>query len=264
MAQNRKQALFLVPGIALGSTYPTLTLSCASVTRPESLSEIAASTAPRDPYGLTSLTEKRVDNRGQGHEPLYGTRNFRAVLAGRLYRGGANNRYHRDSPRDNRNPLASSALKNLCEEGFESAVYLYSTNFSSAPTKVDCVRRGDAKPNTLIYQSLSPYRESHVREMLVATQTRLRQPSAGPAYFHCWNGWHASGLISAYALRQFCGMSGAQAVRYWDLNTDGNHRDPAFEKLRKQIRDFVPYSDLVLAPREKEAFCLPLTRTTAQ
>ena len=39
---------------------------------------------------------------------------------------------------------------------------------------------------------------------------------------HCWNGWHASGYISALSLRQFCGVSGSDAVAYWIRNTDNN------------------------------------------
>src|SRR5688572_20250145 len=60
--------------------------------------------AAGDRYGLPSATRKLVDNRGNGYENLYGTRNFRSVLANRLYRGGANNSYNRYGSRSNTNP----------------------------------------------------------------------------------------------------------------------------------------------------------------
>jgi hypothetical protein len=80
-------------------------------------------------YGLDDVFEKKTDNRGEGFEQLYGTRNFRVVLTGVVYRGGANNKWHRNDRRDNRNPLPEDGLENLCEEGFGRVYYLYETNF---------------------------------------------------------------------------------------------------------------------------------------
>jgi hypothetical protein len=219
-----------------------------------------ASDAATEPYPLPNTNQKLVNDHGDGFEPLYGTRNVRAVLAGTLYRGGANNKYFRYGVRDNRNPLPDLGLQNLCEEGFSTAVYLYSTNYETAPKKVDCVNRRTGASHTLKYEQIGPYNEASVRELLSIVYRKLKNPTEGPAYFHCWNGWHASGLISAYTLRQFCGVSGAEAVSYWDANTDGNNTDPAFATIRKNIRDFTPYSDLQLTSAERAAVCLPLTR----
>ena len=52
--------------------------------------------------------------------------------------------------------------------------------------------------------------------------------SVGPVYLHCWNGWHASGYISALILKQFCGMSDIEATAYWDLGTDGANTSPRY------------------------------------
>src|SRR4051812_16425061 len=67
-------------------------------------------------YNLPNSSAKLVDNYGNGYEDLYGTRNVRAVLSGILYRGGANNYYHKVEPRDNHNPLPDDGLENLCKE----------------------------------------------------------------------------------------------------------------------------------------------------
>jgi hypothetical protein len=228
------------------------TPASAAVSVPERL-------APKDPYLLRSSNQKLVDNRGNGYDDLYGIRNFRAVLAGVMYRGGANNKFNRYGARDNHNPLPDLGLQNLCKEGFDTAVYLYSDNFETAPPKVDCVDRRTGKPNSLEYVQIGPYNEPAIRKLLSIVHRKIKDRSEGPAYFHCWNGWHASGLISAYALRQFCGVSGTEAVKYWNLNTDGYDDEPAFEKIRKRIRDFVPYTDLALTAEEKKSLCLPMT-----
>src|SRR4051812_44782708 len=54
---------------------------------------------------VKDLNTKWVNNIGNGDDSLYGVRNFRVVLYGVYYRGGANNYYHRDHPRSNMNPL---------------------------------------------------------------------------------------------------------------------------------------------------------------
>lgn len=215
-----------------------------------------------DRYALHSTHDKLVDNHGDGYENLYGVRNLRVVLANVLYRGGANNAFNRYGKRDNSNPLPTLGLENLCKEGFDTAVYLYATNYGKAPKKVDCVNRKTGKPNTLVYEQISPYNEKSIREALTLVYKKVKERSAAPVYFHCWNGWHASGLISAYSLRQFCGMSGADAVKYWDLNTDGNNDEPAFKKIRADIQAFVPYADYQLAPDERKELCLPMTTST--
>ncbi len=211
---------------------------------------------------MRSSHERLIDNRGEGHEPLYGVRNFRSVLANTFYRGGGNNATNRYGKRPNRNPLPIQGLENLCREGFSTAVYMYSEGYADAPKKVNCTDRRTGKNHTLDYLQMGPYKEANIREMLQLIHRKVKESATGspisPVYYHCWNGWHASGLISAYSLRQFCGYSGAQAIEYWNLNTDGNDRDPNFEKLRKQMREFKPYADLELTAAERARICLPM------
>jgi hypothetical protein len=209
----------------------------------------------RGRYSLSSAAQKLVDNHGDGFEPLYGTRNVRAVLNGVMYRGGANNAYHRTHSRNNQNPLPDDGLLNLCQEGFSTAIYLYTTNYNGAPHSVDCTMRGGGA-NRLEYRQLSIISASNaeIHDFLQLVMSRLTDNSSGPIYAHCWNGWHASGLISAYTLRQFCGFSGEQAVAYWNQNTDGNDGS-SYEGLRSKIRAFVPYGDLALSQSQKSIIC---------
>ena len=218
--------------------------------------EEAAGGAHRERYPLKTASEKLVDNQGNGFEKLYGVRNFRAVLNGVYYRGGANNVYNKHGKRKNSNPLPAAGLENLCEEGFSQAVYLYSTNFSGAPKSVRC-RDFQGNENVLTYSQISPlsYRREDQRELLTLIHDRIRDPRRGPIYDHCWNGWHASGFVAAITLRQFCGFTKEQAVAYWNLNTDGNNKSPGYNKVRNQISAFQPFADLDISEAERAAIC---------
>lgn len=180
-------------------------------------------------YPLPDRDAKLVDNRGRGYEALAGTRNFRYVLSGKYYRGGKINSH------GNANPMTEAGLYNLCEEGFSDAVYLYSTNFR--PKLVECSK------GTLRYHQISPlaYRRSDQLRLLT-----MMRDAPGSVYMHCWNGWHASGFVAAIALRQFCGYSADAAVAYWNKNTDGAN-GPGYEKVRQQIRKFVPFEGLTMS-----------------
>src|SRR5690606_6357331 len=52
-------------------------------------------------YSETDLMYKITDNKGDGFDSLYGTRNLRPVLHGAAYRGGANNYFHKTDKRNN-------------------------------------------------------------------------------------------------------------------------------------------------------------------
>ncbi len=210
----------------------------------------------RSRYNLLSASQKLVDNKGNGYEDLYGTRNLRAVLNGVYYRGGANNYYHRVNKRENSNPLPNDGLENLCEEGFGRAVYLYATNYDTAPKQLRC-QTFNRHENQIQYlqASILSYRESDIKNLLSLIHEHIRNPRLGPIYEHCWNGWHASGFAAVTALRQFCGFTAEQGVKYWDLNTDGNNKESGYERVRQQIRKFVPFSDLEISAEEKRALC---------
>lgn len=189
-------------------------------------------------YKLNDTHQKLVDDHGDGFAPLYGVRNFRAVLNGVVYRGGANNTYNKFGKRSNMNPLPDVGLKNLCKEGFGTAVYLYPDNFATASKSTSC-QTADGQASKLTYVHFTPFSDADVTSIFSKVQTALTHPETGPLYLHCWNGWHASGLASALILRQFCGMDPETAVTYWNLNTDGNAADARFGNIRARIRNFV-------------------------
>lgn len=209
----------------------------------------------RSRYALNNASQKLIDNNGKGFSGLYGTRNFRAVLNGVYYRGGANNLYFVPK-RANSNPLPTKGLENLCKEGFGKAVYFYSTNFSSAPKSIKC-RDFKGNENTIEYQQISPlhYRAEDLKTLLTMIYSHVRDPRLGPIYDHCWNGWHASGYVAALTLRQFCGFTGDQAVAYWNLNTDGNNKGASYDDLRSRLRAFVPYPGMALTSAERAELC---------
>ena len=68
--------------------------------------------------------EKIMQAGGQFH----GIRDYREVMPGVLYRGGANNGHA---------PLKQGQLSVLCEEGMGTAVYLYKTGFTG-PSATHC------------------------------------------------------------------------------------------------------------------------------
>lgn len=211
----------------------------------------------KDRYNGGDLTYKITDNRGDGFDSLYGTRNLRPILYGVAYRGGANNYYHKENKRNNHNPLPDDGIRNLCVEGFSASIYLYQENFDTAP-QVDscaCVHGG---LNDMDYYQYDYFDNQHIYEMLKLVRNSAINDSVGPVYLHCWNGWHASGLLAALTLRQFCGMSKWEAINYWDINTDGANNSPRYQRIRNIIKDFEPYPDLIIKDSLGNRICPPM------
>lgn len=208
-------------------------------------------------YTETDLLYKVTDNWGNGYEDLYGTRNMRAVLHGVAYRGGGNNYYHNSDKRDNHNPLPDDGIMNLCEEGFSAGVYLYRTNTETAPGYqwCDCIGGNE---NFLVYEQYDYFDNDHIYEMLKLVYESATDNTVGPVYLHCWNGWHASGLISAIILRQFCGYSAQDAINYWDLGTDGSNTSPRYNSIRDDIREFEPYEEFMITDSLGNLICVDM------
>jgi hypothetical protein len=204
----------------------------------------------KDPY------KKLVDDKGNGFEPLYGVRNFRAVLNGVVYRGGANNIFNKYGERSNSNPLPNLGLRHLCEQGFGTAVYLYDTNYSSAPKTTQCQSVNEPQ-NVLTYKQESVLLSvaSYQRVLNLIYKKLTVDTDQSPIYLHCWNGWHASGFISALTLRQFCGYTGDQAVNYWNLNTDGNNKGSGYDRIRARIRAYQPDPSMMISSALKAKVC---------
>lgn len=211
----------------------------------------------KERYGETDLMYKVTDNKGNGFDSLYGTRNMRPILHGVAYRGGSNNYYHKTNKRKNQNPIPLDGMNGLCREGFSKGVYLYRENFEESPLgdTCNCV---DSSFNAFEYYQLDYFDSSHVYEMLKMTHDAATKEDVGPVYLHCWNGWHASGYISAVILRQFCQYSSWDAVNYWDLGTDGANTSPRYQTQRERIKDFQSYSEFEISDSLRECLCPPM------
>ena len=208
-------------------------------------------------YHESDLMYKITDNKGNGFDSLYGTRNMRPILHGVAYRGGANNYYHLTDKRHNHNPIPLDGMNNLCKEGFSKGVYLYRENFENSPLgdTCSCV---DGGWNKFQYYQKDYYDSSDVYDMLEMVHESIIYDSIGPVYLHCWNGWHASGYISAVILKQFCGYSDWNAVNYWDLGTDGANTSPRYQHQRERIKDFKPYPEFLISDSLQKCLCPPM------
>ena len=80
-----------------------------------------------------------------------------------------------------------------------------------------------------------------------------------PIYIHCWNGWHQSGMLSAYTLMQFCGISNQQALKYWEQNTDGNYK--GFPAVKSKILEFKPYKEFQTDSITRARICPCMTES---
>lgn len=208
-------------------------------------------------YKETDLMYKVTDNKGNGFDSLYGTRNMRPILHGVAYRGGANNYYHLTDKRHNHNPIPLDGMANLCEEGFSKGVYLYRENFENSPVGDTCACNNDSWNNFEYYQK-DYFDDQHIKDMLEMTYNSATMDSVGPIYLHCWNGWHASGYISAVILKQFCGYSSWDAVNYWDLGTDGANTSPRYQHQRERIKAFEPYEEFNISDSLQNCLCPPM------
>ena len=210
-----------------------------------------------DRYNEKDLLTKIVDNRGDGFKELYGTRNLRPILHGVAYRGGANNYYHKTNKRKNSNPLPNDGLENLCNEGFAHSIYLYRTNWESVEKSKSCNCVNNTE-NNLTYSQFDYFDREHIRQMMELIYESAIDKHAGPVYLHCWNGWHASGFISAVILKQFCGFSDLDAVTYWDLGTDGANTSPRYNSIREKIMAFEPFDEFKLEDSLGNKICPPM------
>lgn len=200
-------------------------------------------------YKVECLNEKITDNFGNGTEYLYGTRNMRTILYGIAYRGGANNFYHKTDKRDNHNPLPGDGLSNLCSDGFSNAVYLYSTNFNTAEKSI----LSNEKTDTLEYMQNSGNDRKSMEKILLMVKNAIDNPSEGPIYLHCWNGWHQSGYVASAILMQFCGLSNSEAYNYWLENTDGVNK--GYENVKNMVKNFKKYDNIKITDSQKNLIC---------
>jgi hypothetical protein len=174
--------------------------------------------------------DKLMQTGGQFH----GIRDYREVMPGVLYRGGANN---------GRGPLNRSQLNALCDEGIGTSVYLYSTQFPG-PSTIRC-SKGSLD---YVYHGWEGTGRAAVHQQIY----NVIKNTSKPVFIHCWNGIHATGAVAATALMQFCGMPAKTAVAYWKVGISPNLQYP---HVIQDIGNFHPDPALRLTPEEQAQFC---------
>lgn len=191
---------------------------------------------------LSTKTALSQNNIMQPGVPFHGIRDYRQVMPGVMYRGGADN---------GRAPLNQGELDALCEEGMGTAYYLYSTGFHG-PSVVHCSK------GSLSYE----YRgwQGNGRAAIHQAIYDTIKAKGKPIFIHCWNGIHATGAVAATALMQFCGMSSNQAVSYWKVGIAPRVQYPS---VIRDIQSFRSNPKLELTPEERITYCPNLAAIAA-
>lgn len=166
---------------------------------------------------------------------IFSVRDFREVMPGVLYRGGA-------TLGKDRTALSTAQLKSLCEAGVGSAYYLYS---KSIPTSKFSCSSGKQVDYDSMDWSKAP---STVNKQIY----KSIHDGADPVFVHCWYGIHATGFVSATALIQFCGYSNNEAVAYWKV---GIAPSLQYQKVIDKILAFERDPSLTLTPAEQDRVC---------
>lgn len=206
----------------------------------------------KNQFKITDPYVKKIDNKGHGDDSFYGVRNLRVVLHGVLYRGGANNTNNKIKKRANSFPLQEHALINLCKNGFSKAIYLYDSQNQEMTKNVSCTDINNNK-NTSEYVQLSAFKKEDMKEILKVIHEHIIAKNQKPIYAHCWNGWHASGLVAALSLIQFCHVSNSKALEYWIKNTDGH--STGYQKVKDQITNYKIQSELEIPKETAKLIC---------
>jgi hypothetical protein len=167
--------------------------------------------------------------------PLFQVRDFREVMPGILYRGGA-------AVNGKHTELNATQREALCEGGIGISYYLYSTGFTGVHTNCSNGKQMEYKYKD--YASAPATINQRIYKSI--------HDGAPPVFVHCWYGIHATGFIAATALIQFCGFTHSQAVEYWKI---GVAKKVQYPKVIKQIKSFKVDPGLLLTPAEKDRVC---------
>jgi len=214
--------------------------------------------AQKDMFGLDSVQTKLVNNKGIGPNNLLGARNMRVVLHDILYRGGSNNFYRKEAePKTyNSHPLPPWGINNLRQAGFGGAIYLYSKNFTNDYPEPVLDSLFDLGFN---YSCQPDLNRDVVFTFFEEVDALIHSEKKEPLYIHCWNGWHQSGMLSAFTLMQFCGLNNQQALKYWEQNTDGAFK--GYPHVKSEILKFKPFDEFKTDSLTRSRICPCMTES---
>ncbi|HNN95038.1 MAG TPA: hypothetical protein PKI03_22330 [Pseudomonadota bacterium] len=176
---------------------------------------------------------------------------LRPVLRGVLYRSGT---------------PSEEALTYLCESGWKRVYSLYG-EFTThmGPKNVNMLRHGRDQrecvssegPRQIEWRPAPSSRMRNLPTIFQDVIDSIRNPDRGPVLVHCWNGLHYAGMVSALALRQFCGLSPQQAEAYWRANAN---RGANYPLIIANLYSFKPLPNLTLTQEEQQSFCPNLAK----
>jgi hypothetical protein len=176
---------------------------------------------------------------------------LRPVMKGALYRSGT---------------PSEEALSYLCESGWKRVYSLYGEyTTQTGPRNQNMLRHGRDRrlcastegQRALEWRAAPSSRLRSLPLIFRDIVESVRNPERGPVLVHCWNGLHYAGMISALALRQFCGLTAEQAEAYWKANAN---RGANYPLILENLHKFKPMADLTLTPEEQQAVCPNLTK----
>ncbi|MBL9003377.1 MAG: hypothetical protein JNJ46_03970 [Myxococcales bacterium] len=177
---------------------------------------------------------------------------LRPVLRGVLYRSGT---------------PSEEALNYLCESGWKRVYSLYGEFTTQlGPRNVNMLRHGrdqrqctaPAGPRQIEWRPAPSSRMRNLPTIFQDVIDSIRNPAKGPVLVHCWNGLHYAGMVSALALRQFCGLSPQQAEAYWRANAN---RGANYPLIIANLYSFKPLPGMTLTPEEQQAYCPNLSKS---
>lgn len=171
---------------------------------------------------------------------------LRPVLKGALFRSGT---------------PSETGLAHLCETGWKRVYSLYGEHTTQAgPRNQNMLRHGrdtrtcqsERGQRTIEWRPAPSARMRSLPAIFADVLESVRSPDKGPVLVHCWNGLHYAGMVSALALRQFCGFTAEQAEAYWRANAN---RGANYPLIIDNLYKFKPIANLSLTPEEQAVIC---------
>ena len=137
-----------------------------------------------------------------GFDQAPGGQNFRTVIPGVLYRAGTGAT----------TGFSQTQLQVFCKEGFSNVTFGYDGG-KLGPVSCD--------GNSFDYEFANPNVANDAYQLMSRVSSAVNDDK-GPVMMHCWRGHHESGQMAAYALELYCGFTADQAIKYWDLTSNGD------------------------------------------
>jgi hypothetical protein len=213
----------------------------------------AAQCGMPDRFGLDSAATRLIDNMGEGCPELPALRNMRVILKNVAYRGGVENLQGEVGVM---HPLGITAIKGLADHGFDRSEYLYSRRFEE---QYDSARLDSLAKAGFSYACTPELEDADVLRILQDVHQRATSPMPRPVYYHCWNGRHQSGMLSAMILMQFCGLTNEQGLAYWHECTNGD--DKGYHKVKDRVASFQRFPQLELDAITRSRVCPCMSET---